>query len=228
MDESKQLQVVMSAELFKKYFPTIDDVRLNQLLQLQNLYADWNEKINVISRKDMEHFNERHVLHSLAIAHYVEFQKGNKLLDIGTGGGFPGIPMAIYFPEVEFFLVDSIGKKIKVVQAIVDELQLKNVKTFHSRVEDIPFKVDYTVSRAVAVLKTLFQYSQHVISKNKMQQKAIWLHDNTEINSSLICLKGGDLHDEMSDLGKRLILKNLSENFKEEFFETKKMLTVQL
>ena len=164
----------------------------------------------------------------MAIAHFAEFKKGNKVLDIGTGGGFPGIPLAIFFPEVEFFLVDSIGKKIKVVQAVADELGLKNVKTFHKRVEEIPFKVDYTVSRAVAVLPTLFMYSQKVVSKNKMVEKAIWRNDKSEINSSLICLKGGDLHQEMSDLGKKLVLKDLSEIFKEEFFETKKMLAVQI
>ena len=214
--------------IITKYFPNLLSAQVEQLLQLQNLYADWNEKINVISRKDMEHFMERHVLHSLAIAHYVGFKKGNKVLDIGTGGGFPGIPLAIFFPEVEFFLVDSIGKKIKVVQAVADELGLKNVKTFHKRVEEIPFKVDYTVSRAVAVLPTLFMYSQKVVSKNKMVEKAIWRNDNSEINSSLICLKGGDLHQEMSDLGKKLVLKDLSEIFKEEFFETKKMLAVQI
>ncbi len=214
--------------IITKYFPNLPSTQVEQLLQLQNLYADWNEKINVISRKDMEHFMERHVLHSLAIAHFAEFKKGNKVLDIGTGGGFPGIPLAIFFPEVEFFLVDSIGKKIKVVQAVADELGLKNVKTFHKRVEEIPFKVDYTVSRAVAVLPTLFMYSQKVVSKNKMVEKAIWRNDKSEINSSLICLKGGDLHQEMSDLGKKLVLKDLSEIFKEEFFETKKMLAVQI
>ncbi len=214
--------------IITKYFPNLPSAQVEQFLQLQNLYADWNEKINVISRKDMEHFIERHVLHSLAIAHYVEFKKGNKVLDIGTGGGFPGIPLSIFFPEVEFFLVDSIGKKIKVVQAVADELGLKNVKTFHKRVEEIPFKVDYAVSRAVAVLPTLFMYSQKVVSKNKMAEKAIWRNDNSEINSSLICLKGGDLHQEMSDLGKKLVMKDLSEIFKEEFFETKKMLAVQI
>lgn len=216
------------SSLFQKYFPSIDDTTHQRLLQLHELYADWNEKINVISRKDMDHFYERHVLHSLAIAHYVHFQKGNRVLDIGTGGGFPGIPLAIFFPETEFFLVDSIGKKIKVVQAVADALGLKNVKTFHKRVEEIPFKVDYTVSRAVAVLPTLYQYSQKVIAKNVMKEKAIWRADNTEINSSLICLKGGDLNQEMSDLGKKLVMKNLPEIFSEDFFETKKLLAVTL
>ncbi len=218
----------MSEIILQKYFPNLPATTFAKLQQLPLLYADWNEKINVISRKDMEYFMERHVLHSLAIAHFINFKNGNKVLDIGTGGGFPGIPLAIFFPEVEFFLVDSIGKKIKVVQAIADELQLKNVKTFHKRVEEIPFKVDYTVSRAVAILQTLFFYSQKVIAKNKMAEKAVWKQDNSSINSSLICLKGGDLHDEMSDLGKQLVMKSLSENFKEDFFETKKILAVQV
>ncbi|MEN9521801.1 MAG: rRNA ((527)-N(7))-methyltransferase RsmG [Bacteroidota bacterium] len=218
----------MTPEIIAKYFPQLPQNTAEKLASLKSLYADWNEKINVISRKDIEHFYERHVLHSLTMAHYVHFQKGNKVLDIGTGGGFPGIPLAIFFPETEFFLVDSIGKKIKVVQAVADALELKNVKTFHKRVEEIPFKVDYTVSRAVAVLPTLYLYSQKVVAKNVMKQKAIWNADKSEINSSLICLKGGDLNEEMSSLGKKLIMKNLSEVFKEEFFETKKLLSVQL
>jgi 16S rRNA (guanine527-N7)-methyltransferase len=218
----------MSNNIISKYFPNLSSKQVEQFNLLKNLYADWNEKINVISRKDMEYFMERHVLHSLAIAHFVEFKKNNRVLDIGTGGGFPGIPLAIFFPETDFFLVDSIGKKIKVVQAVADELGLKNVKTFHKRVEEIPFKVDYTVSRAVAVLPTLFFYSQKVISKNKMTEKAVWKPDSTEMNSSLICLKGGDLHNEISELGKKIVMRNLSETFKEEFFETKKLLAVQI
>ncbi|MEY4877099.1 MAG: hypothetical protein RL708_2248 [Bacteroidota bacterium] len=218
----------MTTEIISKYFPNLPTETADKLEQLKALYADWNEKINVISRKDMEHFYERHVLHSLTIAHYIHFQKGNRVLDIGTGGGFPGIPLAIFFPETEFYLVDSIGKKIKVVQAVADALELKNVKTFHKRVEEIPYKVDYTISRAVAVLPTLFQYSQHVIAKNAMKEKAIWNADKSEINSSLICLKGGDLNEEMSNLGKKLVMKNLSDIYQEEFFETKKMLVVSL
>ena len=218
----------MTTEIISKYFPQLPQNTAEKLASLKSLYADWNEKINVISRKDMDHFYERHVLHSLAIAHYVHCQNGNRVLDIGTGGGFPGIPLAIFFPETEFYLVDSIGKKIKVVQAVADALELKNVKTFHKRVEDIPYKVDYTVSRAVAVLPTLYQYSQKVVAKNVMKHKAIWNADKSEINSSLICLKGGDLNEEMSSLGKKLVMKNLSEVFKEEFFETKKLLAVTI
>jgi 16S rRNA (guanine527-N7)-methyltransferase len=213
-------------EIISKYFPNLDITTAEKLSQLHLLYADWNEKINVISRKDMEHFYERHVLHSLAIAHYIQFKKNNRVLDIGTGGGFPGIPLAIMFPEVQFILVDSIGKKIKVVQAIAETLDLKNVTTYNSRVEELPIKVDYTMSRAVAVLQTLHFYSQKIIAKNAMHEKAIWRSDNAEIPSSLICLKGGDLNEEMSALGKKLIAKNLSDIYAEEFFETKKMLVV--
>jgi 16S rRNA (guanine527-N7)-methyltransferase len=213
-------------EIISKYFPNLDITAAEKLSQLHLLYADWNEKINVISRKDMEHFYERHVLHSLAIAHYIQFKKNNRVLDIGTGGGFPGIPLAIMFPEVQFILVDSIGKKIKVVQAIAETLDLKNVTTYNSRVEELPIKVDYTMSRAVAVLQTLHFYSQKIIAKNAMHEKAIWRSDNAEIPSSLICLKGGDLNEEMSALGKKLIAKNLSDIYAEEFFETKKMLVV--
>jgi 16S rRNA (guanine527-N7)-methyltransferase len=213
-------------EIISKYFPNLDITAAEKLSQLHLLYADWNEKINVISRKDMERFYERHVLHSLAIAHYIQFKKNNRVLDIGTGGGFPGIPLAIMFPEVQFILVDSIGKKIKVVQAIAEALDLKNVTTYNSRVEELPIKVDYTMSRAVAVLQTLHFYSQKIIAKNAMHEKAIWRSDNAEIPSSLICLKGGDLNEEMSALGKKLIAKNLSDIYAEEFFETKKMLVV--
>jgi 16S rRNA (guanine527-N7)-methyltransferase len=216
----------MTTEIISKYFPDLPTETATKLEQLKVLYADWNEKINVISRKDMEHFYERHVLHSLSIAHYIQFKKNNRVLDIGTGGGFPGIPLAIMFPEVQFFLVDSIGKKIKVVHEIATALQLKNVTTYNSRVEDLPIKVDYTISRAVAVLQTLHFYSNKIIAKNIMPEKAIWRSDTSEIPSSLICLKGGDLNEEMSTLGKKLIAKNLSAIYAEDFFETKKMLVV--
>jgi 16S rRNA (guanine527-N7)-methyltransferase len=206
-------------ELITKYFSDFAPVQLQQLSALDELYNDWNSKINVISRKDMESLYEKHVLHSLAIATAFEFAAGSTIVDLGTGGGFPGIPLAIFFPEVKFHLVDSIGKKIKVVNAVAEALELKNVTTAHSRIEDIKDKkFDFVVSRAVAPLKDLWKWSKPLLKKpsaNSSNQKP-----------GLICLKGGDLHTEISESGCRPRVMEVYEIFAEEYFKEKYLLYV--
>lgn len=206
-------------ELITKYFSDFSPVQLQQLSALDGLYNDWNSKINVISRKDMESLYEKHVLHSLAIATAFDFAAGSTIVDLGTGGGFPGIPLAIFFPEVKFHLVDSIGKKIKVVNAVAEGLGLKNVTTAHSRIEDIKDrKFDFVVSRAVAPLKDLWIWSKPLLKKpnpNSSNQKP-----------GLICLKGGDLHTEISESGCRPRVMEVYEIFAEEYFKEKYLLYV--
>ncbi|MDB5227681.1 MAG: rRNA ((527)-N(7))-methyltransferase GidB [Bacteroidota bacterium] len=192
-------------EILKKYFPDLTTEQFEQFAELLPLYTLWNEKINVISRKDLENFYERHVLHSLSIAKIFTFEKGERILDIGTGGGFPGIPLAIYFPETKFILTDSIGKKILVVDEVVKALQLKNVVTKAARAENIKEDFDYVVSRAVAKTSDLLHWS-----RNKHAKK-------------LIALKGGDLKDELKDIRKNIRVVELKDFFEEEFFETKKL-----
>jgi len=176
-----------------------------QFNQLLALYTEWNEKINIISRKDLDNFYERHVLHSLAIAKVIAFQEGETVLDIGTGGGFPGLPLAILFPETNFLLTDSIAKKIMVVNEVVSALKLKNVHTYAARAETIQQPVDYIVTRAVAPMKDLLHWS-----KNKHPRK-------------IIALKGGDLKSELENIKKNMRIIELSDFFKEDFFETKKI-----
>jgi 16S rRNA (guanine527-N7)-methyltransferase len=207
--------------LITKYFSDFTSVQLQQFAALDELYNDWNSKINVISRKDMESLYEKHVLHSLAIATAFEFKPGSTIVDLGTGGGFPGIPLAIFFPEVKFLLVDSIGKKLKVVDAVAQALELKNVTTRHTRIEDIKDKkFDFVVSRAVAPLKDLWQWSKPLLKKpspNSENQKP-----------GLICLKGGDLAQEISESGCRPRLMEVYEIFGEEYFREKYMLYVSV
>lgn len=193
-------------KIIQKYFPDLSENQLLQFKQLLPLYSDWNEKINVISRKDIENFYERHVLHSLTIAKYISFQKDEKVLDIGTGGGFPGIPLAIYFPETSFILSDSIAKKITVVNGIIDALQLKNVTTKIARAETIKDNVDYIVTRAVAKMDDILFWS-----KNKHPKK-------------VIALKGGDLKEELEPIKKNIRIIDLKDSFEEEFFDTKKII----
>jgi 16S rRNA (guanine527-N7)-methyltransferase len=208
-------------ELITKYFGDFNPVQLQQFAALDELYNDWNSKINVISRKDMESLYEKHVLHSLAIATAFEFKPGSTIVDLGTGGGFPGIPLAIFFPEVKFLLVDSIGKKLKVVDAVAQALELKNVTTRHTRIEDIKDKkFDFVVSRAVAPLKDLWEWSKPLLKKpspNSEHQKP-----------GLICLKGGDLSQEISESGCRPRLMEVYEIFAEEYFKEKYMLYVSV
>ncbi len=193
-------------------------VQQTQFDQLKPLYELWNAQINVISRKDIEALYERHVLHSLGIYRFVPFQPGSRILDIGTGGGFPGIPLAIMQPDVNFVLVDSIGKKIKVVNEVVQSLQLKNVVAYHQRAEMAEGKFDFVLTRAVAELSQLMTWSQNKISKNQLNA----------IPNGLICLKGGDLKEELKAAGRSAQVFELSDYFNEEFFESKKLVYVPL
>ncbi len=198
-------------ERIKNYFPTLSSTQKKQLEQLGPLYKEWNEKINVISRKDMEHFYERHVLHSLGIAKVIQFTAGTKVLDVGTGGGFPGIPLAILFPEVDFYLVDSIGKKIKVVVEVANALGLKNVRASHNRAEEINEKFDFVVSRAVTRLINFYPWvHRKFLSKQK-----------NALDNGILYLKGIELSEEFDELHKPYQLFALSSYFEEEFFQTK-------
>lgn len=203
-------------QLIQKYFPDISSTQLQQFEQLPALYADWNAKINVISRKDMEQFELHHILHSLAIAQYVSFKDGTKIMDLGTGGGFPGIPLAIMFPNCRFHLVDSIGKKLKVVEDVAEKIGLKNVFTFHSRAEEMNFQYDFVVSRAVAQVKDLLKWSnKKFLAKNL-----------NSVPNGLICLKGGDLEKELN--GVRVLQKiPLSNWFNESHYQEKFLLHIK-
>ena len=208
----------MHTEIIKKYFPQIGQEQLEQFEQLTPLYKEWNEKINVISRKDIDNLMLHHVLHSLAIAKFITFKDGTEILDVGTGGGFPGIPLAILFPNCQFTLIDSIGKKIKVVQGVAESLGLKNVKAVHGRAEDIDQDFEFIVSRAVTRLTPFYYWVKKKVSPN---------HFHT-LRNGLLCLKGGDLEAELSEFGKKYKLHELYEVFDEEFFETKKLVYVPM
>lgn len=213
-------------DIVLKYFGDFNPAQLQQLEQLYPLYKEWNEKINVISRKDIDSLYEKHILHSLAIAAVFEFLPGTKIIDIGTGGGFPGIPLAIYFPEVEFHLVDSIGKKIKVVQEVSAAIGLKNLTAQHSRAEDIKGKkVDFVVSRAVAPLKDLWRWAKPLLHKTiEGDEKAV--AGGVETENGLICLKGGDLAQEINESNLKPRAWEIEQLFEEEFFRQKYILHV--
>jgi 16S rRNA (guanine527-N7)-methyltransferase len=219
-------------ELITKYFPDFTARQIEQFGALDELYKEWNSKINVISRKDIESLYEKHVLHSLSIAAVFEWQPGNEVVDIGTGGGFPGIPLAILFPEVQFHLVDSIGKKIKVVNAIAESLQLGNITTQHSRAEDIKYRrFDTAVSRAVAPLKDLMAWSMPLLKKRPPRHDTAHdvnkkTNDQQLLASGLICLKGGDLALEISESGARPRAIEIYDIFKEEYFKQKFILSI--
>jgi len=204
-------------ELIKKYFPNLSEEQLVQFALLQDLYEDWNLKINVVSRKDIDELYLRHVLHSLGIAKIQQFKPETQILDVGTGGGFPGIPLAILFPEAEFTLVDSIGKKIKVVNEVVEGLKLKNVTTHIIRVEEIKLKFDFIISRAVARMDTFTRWTKGKIKSQSMH----------EIPNGIFYLKGGDLTEELKTFPKAKIY-SLSDFFEEEFFETKKVVYLSM
>lgn len=199
-------------ELIRTYFPNLSEHQIDQFSKLQELYEDWNLKINVVSRKDIDELYVRHVLHSLGIAKVIVFKPGSKILDVGTGGGFPGIPLAILFPEVHFHLVDSIGKKIKVVNEVVEGLGLTNVKTTHGRVEEVKDTYDFIVSRAVAQMETFVGWTKGRIHKKQQHH----------LKNGILYLKGGDLSEELKTYTSATIYE-LPTYFKEAFYATKKV-----
>ncbi|TVZ56871.1 16S rRNA m(7)G-527 methyltransferase [Lutibacter sp. Hel_I_33_5] len=199
-------------EIILKYFKNLSETQLEQFAKLQELYQDWNLKINVVSRKDIDELYLRHVLHSLGIAKVMQFKPGAKVMDVGTGGGFPGIPLAILFPETQFHLVDSIGKKIKVVNEVSAGLGLENVKTTHGRVEEVKDTYDFIVSRAVAQMETFVRWNKGKIAKKQ----------NHDLKNGILYLKGGDLTEELK-LYTSATVYNLPDYFEEDFFETKKV-----
>jgi 16S rRNA (guanine527-N7)-methyltransferase len=205
-------------ELIQHYFSDFTEMQVGQLNQLYALYTEWNEKINVISRKDIDALYQKHVLHSLAIAATFPFLPGMDIIDIGTGGGFPGIPLAIFFPEVNFLLVDSISKKIKVVTEISTAIELSNVETFCGRAESIQSrKFDFAVSRAVAPLKDLWAWSKPLLIRERKMQ---------DFRNGLICLKGGDLAQEIADSKLRPYVTEIEKVFREDYFKDKYILYV--
>ena len=222
-------------QIILKYFSDFTPRQLEQYASLEALYKDWNSKINVISRKDIDGLYEKHVLHSLAIAAVFQFETGMEILDIGTGGGFPGIPLAIYFPEVKFHLVDSIAKKLKVVDAVAESLALKNITTQHIRAEEIKNrKFDFVVSRAVAPLKDLWKWSKPLLRykaqgtrhKHGDADSELRTPDSQLLSPGLICLKGGDLTKEIHESGTRPRVVEISSLFKEEYFDAKYLLYI--
>lgn len=205
-------------DILLKYFPKLSEEQKEKFAALYDLYYDWNAKINVISRKDIENLYTHHVLHSLAIAKLINFVDGTRIMDVGTGGGFPGIPLAIMFPDCDFLLVDSIGKKIKVATEVATAIDLKNVSLRHCRAEEEKSKFDFVVSRAVMPLPDLVKIIRKNISK---EQKNV-------LPNGLICLKGGNLEGEMKPFPKTSEADDLSNFFDEEYFKTKKIVYVQL
>ena len=202
----------MNAALVYEYFTTLNDVQKTQFERLAGLYKDWNQKINVVSRKDIEELYLRHVLHSLGIAKVQRLNEGADVLDVGTGGGFPGIPLAILFPKTRFTLVDSIGKKIKVVEEVKEGLGLENVTTFHGRVEAHHGKFDFIVSRAVAAMPTFVHWTEGKLKKRSLHER----------KNGILYLKGGDLTEELANFPEAEIF-DLKDFFKEDFFDTKKV-----
>ncbi len=199
------------------YFPNITDEQRTQFAALDGLYRDWNAKINVISRQDIDALYEKHVLHSLGIAKVIQFKPGTEILDVGTGGGFPGIPLAILFPQVTFHLVDSIGKKIKVVQEVSTALRLQNVQAEQARVEQIKGTYDFVVSRAVTRLQPFMGWVRYKITKR----------GNNDLNNGVLYLKGGDVTEELAEIPEKHRLYNLSDYFEGEFFATKKVVYIK-
>lgn len=201
----------MSTALILKYFPEVSDLQKEQFARLETVYREWNEKINVISRKDMDSLYEKHILHSLGIAKIMAFEPGTKVLDVGTGGGFPGIPLAILFPEAHFTLIDSIGKKITVVKAVSEEIGLQNIEAVHSRAEQLKQKFHFVVSRAVTQMPEFLRWMKGKFEKEQFNSR----------HNGVLYLKGGDLAEELAGL--RCEIFQLKHFFEEEFFETKKV-----
>lgn len=205
-------------DIIKKYFNNLSDQQLQHFAALDSLYREWNAKINVISRKDIDNLYEHHILHSLGIAQLISFKPGSRVMDLGTGGGFPGIPLAIMFPEVKFHLVDSIGKKIRVCNEVIAALGLTNVTTEWARAENVKEKYDFVVSRAVMPLADLVKLIRKNIDKDS----------KNAMPNGLICLKGGELAHEVMPMKSHTLITDLSDYFEEEFFETKKVVYVAL
>jgi 16S rRNA (guanine(527)-N(7))-methyltransferase GidB len=205
-------------DIITKYFSDLTSQQLEQFGRLEALYAEWNAKINVISRKDIEQLYERHILHSLAIAKIIRFSPGSAILDVGTGGGFPGIPLAIMFPETSFTLIDSIGKKIKVVSEVASALGLQNVNAQHIRVEEVKQKFDFVISRAVTAFPKFVAMVRTRISDQ----------NNNSLPNGILYLKGGDFGDETAQFEKQIRIYELQDFFQEEFFETKKLIHMAL
>jgi 16S rRNA (guanine527-N7)-methyltransferase len=206
-------------ELITQYFTDLTPIQLEQFRMLEPLYKEWNARINVISRKDEGNFYERHVLHSLGIAKVIQFTSGTKILDIGTGGGFPGIPLAVLFPDAQFTLVDSIGKKVKVVNEVASALALRNVTGIHERAEKVPGKFDFIVSRAVTAMPAFLPWT-----KGKFEQK----NNHPTFKNGIFYLKGGDLAEELSGIKRPMTIFPLTDYFEGDFFETKKVVYVQM
>lgn len=205
-------------EIIKKHFPNLTQYQYNQLSQLDKLYHKWNEKINVISRKDIDELYTRHVLHSLSIAKFITFNPGTSIIDVGTGGGFPGIPLAILFPKCQFHLIDSIAKKITVVDDVAKQLKLTNIKAQQSRIQNIKTKYDFIISRAVTAFPAFVNMSKHAI-KNK---------NINAISNGILYLKGGDFSEELKNFKNRTSVIELTEYFDEDFFETKKLIHLSI
>ncbi len=203
----------MDSTIVFRYFPDLTPEQKKQFEALGSLYSEWNEKINVVSRKDIEELYERHVLHSLAIAKFIDFKDGSRIFDVGTGGGFPGIPLAILFPKVEFLLVDSVGKKIKVCNEVASAIGLQNVTAEHERMEKVKGEFDFIVSRAVAQTRQLYNWTRHLIAKGQ----------KNHIPNGWLLLKGGDLKEELAAIHLKREVTDLNTYFEEPFFETKKL-----
>lgn len=209
---------MQAIDIVLKYFDDFTPPQIQQLTALEGLYKEWNEKINVVSRKDIDQIYLHHVLHSLSIAAIANFKPGADIIDIGCGGGFPGVPLAIFYPDVNFHLVDSIGKKLKVVEAVAEGAGIKNITTQHCRAEDIKTKkFDFAVSRAVAPLKELWTWAKPLLKKE----------NKNEMFNGLICLKGGDLHQEIFESGTRPKMMSVYEIFNEAYFQEKYIIYVK-
>lgn len=205
-------------ETILKYFPELDELQCSQLTQLEQLYPEWNAKINVISRKDIDNLEVNHILHSLGLVKFVKFTPGTRVMDLGTGGGFPGIPLAIYYPEVTFHLVDRIGKKLRVAQDIAEHIGLTNVTFQHGDVKEVKGQFDFVVSRAVMDLGDMVPLVKRFIARE----------GHNAVPNGLLCLKGGDLTAEVDKFKNQVLIDELSSYFKEEFFRTKKILYLPL
>jgi len=205
-------------DIILKYFPDITEKQIKQFALLKNIYLEWNNKINVISRKDIEQLYERHVLHSLSIAKIINFRENTEILDVGTGGGFPGIPLAILFPDCKFHLVDSIAKKIKVVNEVVSALQINNIRAEQERAEKIKHEYDFIVSRAVTAFPLFYNWVRTKIKKDS----------KNDLQNGILYLKGGDLKEELKDFKRKITTFEISEFFTEPFFETKKVIYLPL